>query len=464
MRCAIYTRISKDPTGSLAGVTRQETECRALVERLGGEVSVVLSDNDVSAYSGKKRPGYEELLRLIDARAIDAVVVWHTDRLYRRMGDLERYIAVCQPANVPTHSVQAGPLDLATPSGRMIARQLGAVAQYESEQKGERHRAANRQRVLQGKHFGTRRCFGYSPDGLVILEEEASALRDAFGWVLDGVALREIARRWNAAGHRTPQKGNEWTGDVLRRTLQTPRLAGLVKYKGEILPGVQAEWPAIVDVDTWQAVQAVFANPARRTTPNHWAPLLLSGVAVCDQCGAAIQSGGTRNGRARLRCSKMGGHVYREAGPIEDLVERAIVRRLEQPDALSAFVRKGSGVDVPRIRAEIEVLLKRQEAMAEAFADGDVTLAQLKASNERTTARIADLEAKIPAAVPPSLRALASAPDVEAAWAGLDLEAKRQVIRILAEVRIKAPGTKENAYIDWRQRIINPETVVIRFH
>jgi len=143
-------------------VARQETECRALADRLGAEVVGVYADNDISAYSGKARPQYEAMLEAICTGQVDLVIAWHTDRLYRRTRDLQGYIDACQPRGVPTHTVQAGPLDLSTPPGRMVARQLGAVAEYESEQKGERERAANRQRAQQGKHFGTRRR---DPDG-----------------------------------------------------------------------------------------------------------------------------------------------------------------------------------------------------------------------------------------------------------------------------------------------------------
>jgi site-specific DNA recombinase len=56
---------------------------------------------------------------------------------------------VCERRGVLTHTVQAGLLDLSTPSGRLVARQLGAVARYEWEHKA-RVRAAYQQRVLGG--------------------------------------------------------------------------------------------------------------------------------------------------------------------------------------------------------------------------------------------------------------------------------------------------------------------------
>jgi site-specific DNA recombinase len=144
-RAIIYTRISKDKTGAGLGVDRQEQDCRELAARLGWEVVGHHSDNDISAYSGKPRPGYQALLSDLQERRADAVIVWHTDRLHRRQMELEGYIEVCQPRDIPTETVMAGKFDLATSSGRMIARILGAVAHEEVEHMIERQRAAKLQ-------------------------------------------------------------------------------------------------------------------------------------------------------------------------------------------------------------------------------------------------------------------------------------------------------------------------------
>lgn len=469
MRAAIYVRISKDTAQDGAGVRRQETECRALAERLGFTVTEVFSDNDISAYSGKRRPGYEAMLSAIESGSVDVVLCWHTDRLYRRMADLERFMTICQPRSVPTYSVQAGPLDLTTPSGRMIARQLAAVGQYEAEQKGERQRSANRARAMQGRHFSTRRCFGYEPDGLTIRETEAKAIREAFALILNGGALNEVARRWNAAGLPTPQKGNRWTGPVVSRTLRTARLAGMREYRRQIVRDaetgepVTGEWPAIVDRETWQAVQDVFSAPDRQRYPS--APRqLLSGLAVCgvNGCGAAMQSGGTRNGRRRYRCSSKDGHAYREAAPIDEYVESVIVARLCRADARDIFVPADRSEDVAAIRAELADLDARHAELGAAFAEGAVTLAQLKAANARFDQQRAALETRLPAPPNPAVRTILDADDPAEAWDTLDQDAKRSVIDVLAVVRVlNGGGTKEAAYTDWRKRIVNPATIAI---
>ncbi|MCA1835805.1 MAG: recombinase family protein, partial [Actinobacteria bacterium] len=135
---AIYCRISRDREGAGLGVERQEQDCRELADRLGWTVTAVHTDNDVSAYSGKPRPGYKALLADLEAGRADAVLAWHTDRLHRSPTELETYIAACEVRGVPTHCVKAGVLDLSTASGRMTARITGAVARHEVEHMIER--------------------------------------------------------------------------------------------------------------------------------------------------------------------------------------------------------------------------------------------------------------------------------------------------------------------------------------
>jgi DNA invertase Pin-like site-specific DNA recombinase len=94
-RAAVYCRISSDPTGIRAGVDRQETDCRELAAKRGWEVSRVYVDNDISAYSGKPRPAYKDLLDDVKNGVVDALMVWHLDRLHRAPRELEEFFDVC---------------------------------------------------------------------------------------------------------------------------------------------------------------------------------------------------------------------------------------------------------------------------------------------------------------------------------------------------------------------------------
>ena len=71
---------------------RQIADC----ERLAGERGYVVADryvdDDVSAWSGKRRPEYERMLDDLRAGVIGGVVVWHVDRLTRHPKELEAVI------------------------------------------------------------------------------------------------------------------------------------------------------------------------------------------------------------------------------------------------------------------------------------------------------------------------------------------------------------------------------------
>jgi cytochrome P450 len=105
MRAAVYTRISQDATGQRAGVTRQLEDCEALADRLGWEVTHRYGDNDLSAYSGPTRPGFEAMLKAMADSEFGAVICWHPDRIFKSMKDLERLIHVANGCQVQLRAV-----------------------------------------------------------------------------------------------------------------------------------------------------------------------------------------------------------------------------------------------------------------------------------------------------------------------------------------------------------------------
>ncbi len=107
-RAAIYARISQDQKHDELGIGRQESGCRRLARTLGWDVVDVYADNDISAYSGKRRPEYERLLADIAAGRVDAVLCSHPDRLYRRLLELGRLIDAVEHHHTAIRTVSAG--------------------------------------------------------------------------------------------------------------------------------------------------------------------------------------------------------------------------------------------------------------------------------------------------------------------------------------------------------------------
>jgi site-specific DNA recombinase len=123
---AIYCRISDDGEGSGLGVKRQEQDCKQLAEHRGWPVAQVYIDNDISAFSDKKRrPAYENMLDDLRAGHRDALIVYNTDRLTRQPRELEDILDLYQKHGVQFMATCQGDIDLNTEDGRTMARVTG---------------------------------------------------------------------------------------------------------------------------------------------------------------------------------------------------------------------------------------------------------------------------------------------------------------------------------------------------
>jgi site-specific DNA recombinase len=434
---AIYCRISKDRAGAGLGVDRQEQDCRELATQLGWTVTAVYADNDISAYSGKSRPGYRALLVDLRAGRVDAVLAWHNDRLHRSAVELEEYIEVC--GAVPTHFVKAGPLDLSTASGRMTARITGAVARHEVEHMIERQKAAKLQAASAGKYRGGRRPFGFESDGVTVVPGEATAVLDASQRVLHGETLGSIAREWNQGGITT-STGAQWTSIALHHVLIRPRNAGIIEYEGEQI--AKATWPAIVPENVWRAVRVLLSDPARRHPRSADRRWLGSGLFLCGVCndGTTMRSASTTGGasgprRAAYRC-KAGAHLARVAEPVDELVTAVVLRRLSRPDA-RLLLRSDPGVNIVALSSEAAALRVRLDELAALFAAGEVTARQLAEGSAAIRQRLAGVEGMMATAVAGSpLAGFAGSDDVAAAWDAASVSRRKAVIDVLMTVTL----------------------------
>ncbi len=451
----IYVRISEDRTGREAGVTRQREDCERRARERGWQVVAVESDNDQSAYRGRRRPGFEALLSRVKSGGADVVVAWSLDRLQRNRRDELQLYELCRDRNAAISLINGPDLDFTTATGRWIADQLGGIARFEVELKSDRQQRANAQAAADGRRVGGRRPFGYEPDGVTVREDEARAVREGYAALLAGVPLAQIARTWNADGFTPGQPRRDgtpssWRGDNVRAVLRNPRYAGKRAHKGGIVS--EAVWAPLVEESTWQAARALLDAPGRRSGPTS-ARALLTGLARCGVCGATVHAGGAHRGVRGYRCSGAFGHISRRAEPVDDYVSRVMVARLSQPDARD-LTHDQQHPDLDALRREAIALRARMDSLAVDFADGALTASQLRAATERLQVKLRDAEAQMAdAGRADVLSPLLDGGDVRAAWDALDTARQRAVIDTIAEVAIYSPGRGT--------RTFRPETVAI---
>ena len=469
MRTAIYTRISSDQSGERLGVTRQLDACRELADKLGWQVIAHYDDNDTSAYNKRsRRKDYEALLDAMKNNTVDAVICWHTDRLYRRMGDLERLIDIAEASSIDIRTVQGGDLDLSTSSGRMVARILGSVSNQESEHKGERHIAANQQKAAAGKWQTANRTFGYTMAGEP-LEPEATAFRQAVIDVLAGKSIQQVAREWNAAGIKTTLAGTTrtnprakdtdkkyivegtWNSPRVRRLLVNPRYAGLKVHQGKVV--AEGNWTALIEPDTHRGLVAYLSNPERINCTSFERKYIGSGLYLCGICGATMKAAQTNKHRAYV--CRTQSHLLRSGEPLDDYVTATILERLTQPDAADVLAHRS--VDVTELSVQREALQQKLDAITAMFDADEIDAAQFRTTSVSTRNKIAVINTQLADVTRTSpAAALVAAADVWGVWQAMSPTQRADAVDEIATVTVLPVGSGHRVFnpdfvrIDWR--------------
>jgi site-specific DNA recombinase len=427
---AIYTRISKDRNGESLGVQRQEKACRELADKLGWTVVDVFSDNDISAFNGRRRPEFERLLQAMKDGQIDALVCWHVDRLYRSMKDLERVIDTAEAARLSIKTVNSGELDLSTSAGRMMARILGSVARQESEHAGERRKALYMQSAQAGQWGANgHRTFGYSRDGQP-LEPEATMFRQAVVDVLAGKSLRGIARDWQASGVTTT-RGTSWSSPRIRRILLNARYAGIKTHNGKEV--TRGDWTPLISEDTHRGLVAYLRTADRNPHTSFERKWIGSGVYVCGRCGGPMKA--AWDGRRRYQCSQ-GSCVMRAGQPVDDYVTATVLERLSRKDA--HLLLDHPTVNVGELGTSRAALVAKLDELADQFADDVIDGSQLKRGTEKLRARVAKIDAQLAEATrtSPAAALLASGKQLHERWTAMTPGQQAQAIEELVVVKV----------------------------
>lgn len=486
IRCVIYDRISDDKADDGHGVLNQRTDLIRRAAARGWTVVAEESDNDVGVTrsianalgTGKHRQGWDHVLRMVDAREVDVVLVWRWDRALREPIDLERLIPRFDAAGVRFAEAD-GIIDLGTDSGRLAARILVAVAKAEQERKIERQKLANRGAAERGEHRkGGPRRFGWKPGNGEHDQAEAKAIRAACRRLVGGgpkVTISVIEAEWTEKAHAHepgyrprnapfgPLPKRAWSDASIRGILLNPANAGLSIYRGEIV--ADGKWEAIVSPEMQNAVRAKLDNGPRSVPEGkerRAGRTLLGSLGLC-QCGTSVQGAPTTRKKPGYRCSAvvLGEadpavlHVKRAAAECDAFVRAVVIERMSRDDAAS-LLAVSDEVDMVGLHEEAAAIKLNLEEMAADRAAGLLTRAEQLAGSQRGKKRLAEISAAIEAATRHDVLAdLYAADDMGAAWDASDLGTRRGWIDALMTVTLLPPGRGAKPF--------NPETIVIEW-
>lgn len=456
---AIYARISSDPEGDRLGVTRQIEDCRAMAERRGWPIADTYVDDDISAYSGKRRPEYRRMLADMRAGAVDAVIVWHMDRLHRQPKELEEFFEVCDESGVRSMASVTGDTDLATHDGRFLARILGAVSRKESDDKSRRITRKREEMARSGRVVkNSTRPFGYRDDFRTLDPVEAAAIRDAVARVLAGDSIRGIAIDWNERGIPTV-KGGPWKQQVVRRLLLSARISGQSEYRGEIV--ATGDWEAIITPAEHDRVVSTLHAATRSTSRVVRRYLFSGGLLRCGHCDAVLVARPRSDGVRRYVCAKGPGlpgcgRTAIVSEPVEDHIADAVLHRLDAPgfatqlDGATSPDDDGTRANLAADRAQLDELANAYGEKLISFSEHLTARKPIEAridTGKRALARLTRTEAIVPY--------IGDTTALRATWLELPLTRQRAIVASLVDrVTIRPAVAGRNRFDPERLEVV----------
>ena len=316
MRVWLYYRLSNDDDPEQNSLINQRNICRAFADAQGHRIVGESSDDNVSGMKFNRR-GLDELTVVVDSGKIDAVIVKDLSRLGRHRTQTALFIDYLRERNVRVLSVTEG-VDTFRDEDDLVIGIRGLMNDYYAKDIGKKIRAGYRQKQKAGIVITP--PFGYWKDkntGQIKVDADAAVtVHIIYSLYLQGNRQKEIARRLNAMGRKTPAQhraercGREfqpthktrdgqflWTYASVKNVLVEEAYTGVLNnHRSETNGGKvkrlgEKEWyrhenffPVIIERYEWEQVQELLKRQAQPANGNQ-AKHRYAGLLTCQECG-----------------------------------------------------------------------------------------------------------------------------------------------------------------------------------
>lgn len=392
------------------------------------------------------REGIDKIRRLAEQGAIDALAVYDVSRLGRNVRESLTFLAELADLGVTILSA-CEQVDTSSPAGRLMLTNMLAIAEYRSDEIGRSWSAAIARRAENGRQHG--RAIGYLKVDKQMTVDPILGPVVAKAWrdYAAGVPIAQICRDVAAA------RGKPIATSNLKTMFHRQLYLGHVTSRGEVV--VKDAHPALVDRDTWEAVQLRLARDRRTPPRNLEVTWSLVGLVFC-ACGYRLQrQPHKRNGTVeqRLCCGMVAG---RAAGstcsgvgrPLLAEVEREVLRqiqayviRLRTDDVARSeqLLRRNLAVtDEGALRRRLNQVQDAIGRLAKAWALEDITEAEFRRGSVELRAEASALQERLvdlgPIESRPTPEGAANAAEaLLALWPEMDASERSRALRAVVD-------------------------------
>lgn len=454
---AIYVRLSKeDKVNETTSIDLQKRRCLDFIRGKGWPIPPdhhIFTDDGISAFSGRSRPAYDQMMEAVAAGDITIIVTAKLDRIYRQISGFGKFLDTLTSHDARFVTVDDG-IDTTTDMGWAQANLMMVVAEMES--RNTRKRVNSRVQHCRANNipYGGHRPFGQenrSSKSRQISDQQLAAERSAIVHIADQLTnhdatLYSCAEYLNSKGITTTD-GNTWTGATLKRSLLHPSIMGHMTNGPTTLPC--EHYTAILDEATYRKLSAALATKRRGTNK---VAHLLSGILTCGKCAGPMY--------VRKRKHKYGHYLtyYCQRSPkrntcgannikydtVNDRVTATIGQLLEG-DILERLYGIGNADTTDHTTTEtklaISTLEKRKRSYASLAAAGNITPENYAAVTTEVDSQIADLEATLTRSMIKTSFETVIHPDLD--WFdSLSLEQQRDVVTLTTDSIVISESTE----------------------
>lgn len=299
MIVAIYPRVStQEQAMNGHSIDEQIERCKKFCEAMGWTVYNIYTD---AGYSGAdtNRPALQRMIKDIEAKKIDKVLVYKLDRLSRSQKDTLSLIEDVFLKNNTDFVSMSENLDTSTAFGRAIIGILAAFAQLERETIKERMAMGKSARAKLGKYSGSN-CdpigYNYDNDELTINEFEMIQVKEVFNLAEEGYGAHTIANIMLEKGYS--HRFGAWNDRTVMRVLKSRYYIGEIKYNGDWYEGTH---DGFIKKEQFDIVQKLVDERANQYKEHNRrigkASTYLGGFLYCKQCGAKYAKNATKQKR-----------------------------------------------------------------------------------------------------------------------------------------------------------------------
>ena len=383
-KAAIYVRLSKED-GDVADAKKAESNSISnqkslILNFLKDKKDIeVVSVREDDGYSGTNfnRPAFQLMMNDVQEGKVDCVIVKDLSRFGREYIDSGRYIEKVFPAlGVRFIAVNDGIDSIRDDQlGEIIVPFKNLINDAYARDISIKIRSSLEAKRQNGEYVGNYCAYGYQKDekkrNHIIPDEYAGhVVQDIFHWVIQGMSLDAVSVKLNEAGILSPMeyrrsrgekyytsfRKNEvsgWTPTAVRRIVSNPVYTGTLVQGKVTTPNhkikthidkAPEKWAVVkncheplVTEREYETVQKLLQIDMR-TAPGQDGVYIMSGIAVCADCGALMsrkvsEAGGKKycyyvcsNNKKHKRCSP---HRIRE-----DKLESMVFETLKEISAL----------------------------------------------------------------------------------------------------------------------------------